>query len=49
MHWGGPGLKICPNNKLGTFKQTLKHPIITEMLAYLVSDRHPILLLETPC
>ena len=48
MHWLGPGFKICPNNKLGTFRQTLKNQIITEKLAYLVSDRHPILLLETP-
>ena len=47
MHWLGPGSKIGLNDKLGKFKETSGNKKINDKLAYFVSDRHPVLLLET--
>ena len=49
MYWLGPGSKKIIKLKWGKFKETWEKKIITDKQAYFVTDRHPILLHETPC
>ena len=48
IHRRSPGSKIGLNNKLGKCKDTEEDNIITDKHAYFVTERYPILRLETP-